>query len=72
VTVLSGWGLDIGRAQHHDKDGSWHDMEDVTDDVAREDPERGWFRGRIFRCKVCDEEFRIEARETSPVEPLGG
>ena len=26
---------------------------------GREDPERGWFRGRIFRCKMCDEEFRV-------------
>ena len=66
--MLSGWGLDLGRAQHRDKDGSWHDMEDVTADSSREDPERGWFKGRIFRCKVCDEEFRVAAPDQSPVQ----
>lgn len=55
--------------QHGHSDGTWHDMEDVTPtDSTAEDPERGWRRGKIFRCKTCDEQFRVAEPNQSPVQ----
>jgi hypothetical protein len=73
--VLSGWGLDFATPQHGHNDGSWHEMEEVTPhDATSQDPERGWIRGRIFRCKSCDEQFRVVDRKDveTASEPLTG
>ena len=47
--------------QHSHGNGKWETMEEVTPqhDAASSDPERSWQGGRIFRCKSCNEEFRI-------------
>jgi len=54
--------------QHGHNDGTWHEVEEVTADAAHEDPERGWFRGRIFKCKSCDEQFRVAEPDQSAVQ----
>jgi hypothetical protein len=60
VSVLSGWGIELARMQHSHNDGTYHEMEEVTaHDSSSDDPERGWSRGRIFRCKSCSEEIRV-------------
>jgi hypothetical protein len=43
--------------QHRHSDGSWGVMEEDT--AAEHDPERSWLRGRIFRCRTCDESVTI-------------
>jgi hypothetical protein len=49
--------------QHRHRDGSWAPMEEEPTPShhapADHDPERGWLRGRIFRCKSCDESVTI-------------
>jgi hypothetical protein len=51
------------RIQHRHRDGSWAPMEEDTTtrhrSPADHDPERDWSRGRIFRCKSCDESVTI-------------
>ena len=44
-------------------------MEEVTPshDPAEADPERGWKSGRIFRCTVCNEQFRVIEPADKPV-----
>jgi hypothetical protein len=32
-------------------------------DPAQHDPEQGWQYGRVFVCKVCDEEVRVTTTE---------
>ena len=62
--------------QHSHGGGQWENMEEVTPahDAAGSDPERSWQSGRIFRCKSCNEEFRIadpneSAFADQPVQP---
>ncbi len=65
--------LEVSRIQHGHAGGSWHDMAEVTDtSSASQDPERGWLRGRIFRCTVCEDEIRVQEPDQadSTVEPL--
>ena len=67
--MLSGWGLDLANMQHGHDDGTWHEMEDVTPrDSTVQDPERGWVRGKIFRCKECSEQFRVVEPNQAPVQ----
>jgi hypothetical protein len=49
------------RIDHRHKDGSWGEMvEDASHHgPAEHDPERGWARGRIFRCTSCDESVTV-------------
>lgn len=49
------------RLEHRHNDGSWSPLEAQGGhhDAADHDPERGWAKGRIFRCKTCDEEVRV-------------
>ena len=64
---------EVSRIQHDHGGGEWHDMVDVTDNSsAQQDPERGWLRGRIFRCSACQDEIRVQEpdQNTSTVEPL--
>jgi hypothetical protein len=72
--VLSGWGMELAHMQHGHGDGSWHDMEEVHADSAGGDPERGWLRGRIFRCTACADEIRVvDAKDVeTATEPLTG
>ena len=65
--------LEVARIQHEHGAGDWHDMVDVTDATsAGQDPERGWLRGRIFRCSACEDEIRIQEPDQvrGAVEPL--
>lgn len=48
--------------QHQHRDGTWAAMEEVTPShhgSADHDPERGWLRGRIFKCTRCAETVTI-------------
>ena len=47
------------RIQHRHTDGSWGEMEEQHHDAADHDPERTWARGKIFRCKSCEESVTI-------------
>ena len=65
--------LEVAQIQHSHGNGEWHDMAEVTDtSSASQDPERGWLRGRIFRCTACQDEIRVAEPDTSAetVEPL--
>lgn len=57
--MLAGRAFELGQMQHAHDDGTWHEMEQVEAEAATEDPERGWIRGFIFRCKSCSEEIRV-------------
>ena len=54
--------FEVARIQHSHGQNDWHDMTDVTaaHDTAESDPERGWVRGRIFRCSTCEDEIRVD------------
>ncbi len=72
VSVFASRSLEIAQIQHG-HDGEWHDMTEVTDtSSANEDPERGWLRGRIFRCADCDTQIRVQVPDepTETIEPL--
>ncbi|HEY5488382.1 MAG TPA: hypothetical protein VIK00_00960 [Candidatus Limnocylindrales bacterium] len=57
---------EVARIQHGHGSDEWHDMVDVTDqDSTKQDPERGWSRGRIFRCTTCSDEIRIDTPQES-------
>ena len=51
------------RIQHQHRDGTWAQFEEdptpLPHGSAEHDPERSWLRGRIFRCKSCDEAVTI-------------
>jgi hypothetical protein len=48
------------RLEHRHTDGSWSPMlEERQHDAADHDIERGWARGRIFKCAACDEKVTI-------------
>ena len=51
------------RIEHQHRDGSWGLMEEESTPLhhtpAEHDPERGWLRGRIFRCRSCSETLTI-------------
>jgi hypothetical protein len=63
--------MEIAHIQHDHGNGEWSDMVEVTD-ASNEDPERGWLRGRIFKCTTCEDSIRIETvdPEASTTEPL--
>jgi len=64
--VFASRSLEIAHIQHDHGKGEWSDMVEVTDSSsASEDPERGWLRGRIFKCKTCEDSIRIETVEPS-------
>ena len=50
------------RVEHSHGNNEWGTMEEVRD-AAQDDVERQWSRHRIFRCKSCDEEIRVEVEE---------
>ena len=60
------------RINHRHGDGTWAEMTEVRahHDPAEHDPERGWGRGRIFRCQGCDESVSVvvDAPETPAAE----
>ena len=70
--MLAGRAFEMGKMEHGHNDGTWHDMEQVSAEAAHEDPERGWLRGVIFRCKSCDEQIRVVQPATveTPTELL--
>lgn len=52
------------RIQHQHPDGSWGLMEEeeptpLHHTPTEHDPERGWLRGRIFRCRSCAEVLTV-------------
>jgi len=49
------------RLMHRHSDGSWAEMvgEPARHGAADHDPERGWNRWRIFRCKTCEEVLTV-------------
>lgn len=57
---LSGAEL-LLRLEHRHSDGSWSalDPRPGNHDPADHDPERGWAKGQLFKCKTCDEEVRV-------------
>jgi hypothetical protein len=65
------------RIQHQHRDGSWSPMFEEEEPTqlhhtpTEHDPERGWLRGRIFRCKTCDETMTVVAGAEGgvPVQP---
>ena len=67
VSVFAARSFEVARIQHSHGNNDWHDMNDVTPshDTAESDPERGWFRGRIFRCSTCDDEIRVDMPDES-------
>ena len=70
--MFAATSFEIGKIQHGHNDGSWHDMEQVEPESSGQDPERGWLRGRIFRCTACEDEIRVQepAADAGTVEPL--
>ena len=65
--------LEVAQIQHGHGGNDWHDMVEVTDaSSASEDPERGWLRGRIFRCSTCADEIRVNQPDqvADTIEPL--
>ena len=34
-------------------------MEQVESEAATNDPERGWVRGVIYKCRTCEEQIRV-------------
>ena len=54
------------RIQHSHGDGAWGEMvEDRSHHApADHDPERGWSRGRLFRCTTCDESVTLVVDES--------
>ena len=57
--MLAGRAFEMGTMQHGHNDGTWHDMDQVSAEPAHQDPERGWIRGVIFRCRTCEDEIRV-------------
>jgi hypothetical protein len=61
------------RLEHRHSDGSWSRLEPDTShhDPAEHDPERGWAKGRIYRCRACDEQVRVidDTAESGPGTP---
>jgi hypothetical protein len=46
--------------KHRHADGSWASMEArPVHDPAELDPEIGWADGRIYECRVCDEQVVV-------------
>lgn len=47
--------------RHQHRDGAWAVMEEVPSHhtPADHDPERGWLRGRIFKCTKCAETVTV-------------
>jgi hypothetical protein len=68
--VFQSSAIELERLQHHHGGNEWHDMEEVSSghDSAASDPERGWSRGRIFRCKSCEDEVLVTSQDAVPVE----
>jgi hypothetical protein len=63
--------IELARLEHNHGGGEWHEMVEVPSpghDSAESDPERGWSRGRIFRCTVCEDEIRVVLPNPSPIE----
>lgn len=50
---------------HRHNDGSWAEMvsEPAHHGAPEHDPERGWGRWRIFRCKTCEEVLTVHPGE---------
>jgi hypothetical protein len=44
------------RLEHRHGDGSWSPMAPIHHGQPDHDAERGWLKGRIFRCTTCEEE----------------
>lgn len=66
VSVFASRSLEISHMQHDHGNGQWSDMvEDTEASSVREDPERGWLRGRLFRCATCEDSIRIESVDPS-------
>jgi hypothetical protein len=53
---------ELVRVEHNHGNNQWSAMEEVHD-AAQIDEERQWSRHRIFRCKTCEEEIRVEVPE---------
>ncbi len=53
--------LELTRFEHAHDNGEWHEMHEASTahDSAEGDPERGWAKGRIFRCRSCPAEVRV-------------
>ncbi len=49
------------KLQHRHADGSWADLVEDHEhpNPADRDVERGWAKGRIFRCAQCPERFAV-------------
>jgi hypothetical protein len=52
------------RIEHQHRDGSWGILDEekptpLHHTPAEHDPERNWLRGRIFKCRTCDETVTI-------------
>lgn len=61
-------GSDVERIEHSHGNGEWHEMHEVPGhDSAQADPERGWLRGRLFRCSTCADEIRIGGGPSAPI-----
>lgn len=59
--MLAGQSFELARLQHSHGNHEWHDMEQVAEaESSGQDPERGWLRGRIFRCTACADEIRVQ------------
>jgi hypothetical protein len=68
--VFQSAAIELARLEHHHGSGEYHDMFEVSEahDPAESDPERGWSRGRLYRCSVCEDEVRVAYADPSPVE----
>jgi len=58
---------ELVRVEHSHGNNEWGTMEEVHD-AAQTDSERQWSRHRIFRCKSCEEEIRVEVEEPGRTE----
>ncbi len=59
---------------HRHKDGSWAEMDATPSHHAptEHDPERGWSRRKIFRCRTCAEVLSVQRGDTDVQETEAG
>jgi hypothetical protein len=64
------WRAELMLIEHRHSDGSWGSLEPERShhDVADHDPERDWAEGQVFRCKDCDEQFRVRLPDGTTAE----
>jgi hypothetical protein len=55
----SSWLQTVVKHRHGDEG---YEMEERTPAPSDNDPERGWEHGRIFYCKPCDEEIKVQPK----------